>query len=95
MANENEAKLDALGRTERSTHKANLKGKGRLGSLAVAYGGVSFDLGSGFNAEQRAALWASRDDLVGKRVSFKFQELHASGIPRFPIFKGIRSPLDS
>lgn len=101
MHNENEAKQDALGHTERSTHKAGMKPAGDLGALVVvlpkhALEGdqYRFNIGSGFTAEQRVDFWRQRDTLLGKTVKFKHFEQGAVDKPRFPIFLGFRDERD-
>lgn len=90
MHNANEAKKDAFGRTERSSHKANMVPMDTLGALSVEWRGVRFEIGTGFDDAQRSALWAIRDDLVGKTVTFKYQGVGSLGAPRFPVFLGLR-----
>lgn len=62
MHNANEAGTNALGRTERSTKKAGMVGKGTLGGLILRavngpHKGQEFRCGTGFNADQRGAFW--------------------------------------
>lgn len=67
MANTNEQTRDELGRSKRSKHKAGMVGKGTLGLLHVMdlKSGVFFDIGTGFDAATRAALWSAyRADLA-------------------------------
>lgn len=90
MHNANEAKKDALGRTERSTSKENLVPTNSLGALSVEWRGVSFELGTGFTEAQRQELWSIREELVGKTVTFKYQGVGSQGAPRFPVFLGFR-----
>lgn len=61
-----------------------------LGALEVQYRGSTFYLGTGFNDSTRQSMWQQRPALLGKRVTFKYQELSPLGIPRFPVFKGVR-----
>jgi DNA ligase-1 len=71
MANNNEAKKNALGLTERSTHKANKTPKGVLGKLECMWyrpppgadPNAVFEIGSGFTKEQRAEFW--QEHLLG------------------------------
>jgi len=71
------------------------KYEGTLGALKCrTKAGKEFDIGSGFTDEQRRTYWRDREKLP-KLVNFKFQELTDDGIPRFPIFKGFRSPDDT
>jgi DNA ligase 1 len=90
MHNTNEATTNALGRTERSSAKAGLVGMDTLGALQCLWKGVAFDLGTGFDDAQRAALWAKRGSLAGKTVTFKYQGIGSGGAPRFPVFLRMR-----
>lgn len=106
MHNGNVATVDALGHTKRTTHQANKTGLGDLGALvcsmsdyneATGYSEnrVVFNIGTGFTAATRAAMWANRDELIGKVVTFK--HFAAAGVvdaPRFPVFVGFRHPED-
>ncbi len=60
LHNANEAKKDAFGRTERSSHKANKIPKGCLGGFEVEdiVTGQRFNIGTGFTQAQREELWA-------------------------------------
>jgi DNA ligase-1 len=100
MHNGNEATVDHLGHTKRSTHQANKTGRGDLGALVCILDphsaiNVRFNVGSGFTDAQRAELWAIRDQLPGRIV--KFRHFAAAGVveaPRFPVFIGFRHPDD-
>ena len=94
LHNENEAKKDKLGRTERSSHKAGMKPAGDLGALIVKKGDVTFNIGSGFTAEQRVTFWKDRATLKGRLCKFKHFEQGAVDKPRFPIFLGFRDERD-
>lgn len=48
------------------------------------------DCGSGFNDEQRQEFWNNPDQVVGRLVEIKYQELTPDGVMRFPIFKRFR-----
>ena len=65
-----------------------------LGALVVEAFGVQFEIGTGFNEKQRREYWSYRGGLIGKYVTFKYQELSRYGVPRFPVFKGFRSQGD-
>ena len=101
MHNANEARTNALGRTERSSHKANKIGKDTLGGLEVVglngeFDGVRFRIGTGYDDELRARLWAQRKDLPGQVVKFKYVPVGSKDAPRFPVFLGFRDmELDS
>lgn len=94
--NENEAKLDELGRTKRSSHKAGKVGKGTLGSLMVKdlVSGVTFDCGTGFDDGLRAQLWKERDGLPGRIIKYRYFPSGSKSKPRFPIFLGFRDRRD-
>lgn len=97
MHNANEAKVNALGHLERSTHKENLVGRGDLGAFIVHLredSTVVFEIGSGFTDEQRADFWARRAELLGEIVTFKHMEYGGFDAPRFPVFKGVRDVRD-
>ena len=99
LHNANEAFTNELGRTARSTHAANMVGRGDLGTLIVTglndpYKGVEFGVGTGFDDAERASIWASRKALTGKIIKFKYFETGSKDAPRFPVFKGFRDPID-
>ena len=48
-------------------------------------GGVKFKIGSGFSDEERA-----NPPKIGSIVTYKYQNLTAKGLPRFPVFLRIR-----
>lgn len=98
MSNQNEAKKNALGRTERSTHKENMVGRGDLGAFQVRqFNGdkfVDFTVGSGLNDELRREIWDNQAKYMGQIIKFKYFEVGAYDAPRFPIFIGFRDPAD-
>lgn len=93
MHNGNEAALNELGHTKRSSHKENLVGKGRLGALVCRRpDGVEFRIGTGFTQQQRIDFW--KEDLLGRLVSYNHFPIGELVAPRFPSFKGWRSTID-
>lgn len=98
MENANEAKKDAFGRTERSSHKANLKGKGRMGALVVRdlATSVEFRIGTGFDADDRAWFWKDKELILGRKtiVKYKHFAIGAKDKPRFPKYVGLREGWD-
>lgn len=94
MFNGNEAEINELGRTKRSTAAEGLVGKGTMGALVVKEldTGVVFNLGTGFDAKDRAAMWANPP--IGKVVVFKHFASGRLNLPRHPVFKGFRSIID-
>ena len=98
MSNQNEAGVDAFGRTKRGMAQAGMVGRGELGGFVVrhAESGVEFRLGYNHVAGgvDRATLWHRRETLVGKLVRFKHQPSGAKDAPRFPKFVGFREAWD-
>jgi len=93
--NRNVAIKNALGHTERSSHQENLVAQSMLGSMQVQLkNGKEFSIGTGFDDDTRKEYWVNRKKLVGKMVKFKYQELSSDGIPRFPVFLGMRDKGD-
>jgi DNA ligase-1 len=97
--NTNEAKTNALGRTERSSKKEGMVGKGTLGKFEVVgingpYKDVEFSVGGGFTAVMRQEYWTNRKKLVGKIVKYKYFPTGSVERPRFPVFLGFRDKRD-
>jgi len=96
MHNGNEATTNALGRTERSSHKDNKTGLNSLGGFECrdVHSGVEFKCGTGLTADDREKLWKDRDGLIGKLIKYKFFPIGSKDKPRHPVFLGFRSKLD-
>ncbi len=98
MANLNAKKTNALGRSERSSHKAGKVGKNTLGKFLVRdiYSGVEFKIGTGEGLTDvlRQHLWNIRDTLPGKILKYKSQPHGVKDKPRIPIFIGWRDAED-
>ncbi len=98
MRNENEATIDALGHTERSTHKEGMVPADTLGKIFgedihhPEWGQMRF--GSGLNDELREKIWSNQEEYLGKIIRYKYQEPGMKDKPRFPIFEGFRHPDD-
>ncbi len=101
MHNDNVATKDAFGRTERSSHKENLRGAGTLGKLIAKNPDwpEEFGIGTGYDANTRAELWVKRNKLKNKVVKFKHQPPPVGAPPddrpRFPVFLGFRDEWDT
>lgn len=104
MHNANEATTNELGNTHRSSHKENLVPLDIVGRLAVrvldehgrASGDVTY-LGvfKGFTLPELTKMWAERDSLIGKIVTFEHFAIGGYDLPRHGrVLKGFRSPLD-
>lgn len=63
--------------------------------LIVRYKNNTVNVGSGFNDEQRRALWEKRSELIGRIVEVKYKEItkdKKNGLEslQFPIFTQVR-----
>lgn len=95
QTNNNEAQEDAFGLTKRSSHKDGKQAAGTLGALVVAsQDGVSFNIGTGFTAEQRDSIWANQTTHMGQMVKYKYFDHGVKEKPRHPVFLGWRHPDD-
>lgn len=96
MRNHNEAEVDELGHTKRSSHQENLVGGDTMGALCVqdCETGIAFKIGTGYTAQVRQELWNRRNELDGKIVKYKHFEIGVKDAPRFPVFLGFRDPID-
>lgn len=95
---ENTNEVGSRGR--RTSHKAGLVPKGRLGALVVRalngrFQGEEFSVGSGpgFAGDERDRLWADREKgLRGMVASVRYFPTGTVDKPRFPTFRGFRVP---
>lgn len=94
MFNANEATTSELGRTKRSSHKANKVPKGRLGALVLKYGDTTFNCGTGFNDAERENIWAERERYLGQFAKIKYFAHGIKDVPKLPSFLGIRDVRD-
>lgn len=95
MHNGNEATVNALGHTERSSHKENKIGRGDLGALVCRTAdGLEFNVGTGFDDQLRRWIWGNRENLHGKLVKVKSFLIGVKDAPRFPVFLGFRDSID-
>jgi DNA ligase-1 len=96
MRNGNEATINALGLTERSTHKDNKTPAGVLGAWLVrdCETGKEFTVGGGFTAQQRKEFWENRGEYHGCMIRYKSFPVGVKELPRFPVFDAFRDPDD-
>ena len=66
--------------------KGHGKHAGRCGALIAEYQGKLFKLGTGLSDDDR-----ENPPKAGELVTFSFFELTAGGVPRFPVFVGVRN----
>lgn len=99
MYNGNEAVVDELGHTKRSSHQENKVGKGTLGGLIAKplAGGPTFKVGifKGVTKQDLQAWWHDKANLVGK--TFKCQKLAIGekDRPRHPRWIGWRDDAET
>jgi DNA ligase-1 len=96
--NDNEATLNELGYTKRSSHKANKRLGGTLGGFVCRTpAGVVFSVGGGkgLTAQLRAELWATREQLPGRLLKYSSLPVGVKDKPRHPQFLGLRNEIDT
>ena len=100
MHNTNEVTKDALGRTARSSHQANLVGRGMLGAFLVRdlKTDVAFKIGTGqgLTEDDRKRLWGNDRgaSLIATVRKYRFFPSGSKERPRFPVDLGARDPID-
>ena len=96
MLNNNVATKDAFGRTERSSHMANLVGKNTLGALIVEDVNTKlvFKIGTGLDDKTRQSIWDNRPEYLNQIGKYKFFSVGVKDLPRHPVWLGIRSKED-
>ena len=93
MNNNNVATKDNFGRSERSSHKANLSGAGVLGCFQVRdiHTGQEFSIGTGLDAAQRKLYYDNFASMcLGKIGKYKFFDVGVKDLPRHPVWLGFR-----
>lgn len=96
MANNNPQTLNELGYAERSSHKANMQGKGIMGALVVrdVHTKAEHRVGTGFSMQDRETFWKSKESFIGKGIQYKHQLHGRKDLPRIPSFVGMRDLRD-
>lgn len=103
MENTNEAFIDELGRTKRSTAKAGLVGKGILGSYIVenpkykdeSGKNIPFNVSCGsMTMEEREKRWPGRDSEIGERIKYRFFDFGVVDVPRSAVYDSHRPDWD-
>lgn len=91
--NQNEAKTNELGYTERSSHKENKVQMDMVGALIGLdiNSGVVVKIGAGkLTHEQRKEVWENRASYYGKLAKYKFMDTGQKDLPRHPRWVGWR-----
>ena len=94
-SSDSEAKIIGV---EELVHRAN-RATGEAGNtlgaiVARAPDGTVFKIGTGYTADQRLALWANRNRIVGMAVKYRHAECGSRGRPRCPVFLDLRHEYD-
>lgn len=92
--NTNEATVNELGYTSRSSHKDNLLPTNTLGSLVLKYGDMTFKCGTGFDDTLRKEIWDNKEEYVGRLASIRYMSVGSKDLPRVPSFIGWRDKED-
>ena len=94
--NHNEAVVNQLGLTERSSAKIGKRAGSTMGALLVRdiETGVQFSVGTGFTSEDREYFWINRSDVVGQMITYNHFSIGNYDKPRFPSYKGFRDGRD-
>lgn len=95
--NTNEAKVNELGKTERSSHKENMVPNGEVGTIIAKSlkKGLTFDCSPGnMTQEECKYYFEHQDELIGKVFTFKHFEKGFKSTYRFPTFVSIRQEED-
>ncbi len=83
--NLNEAKVNALGNTERSTHQENMKPKGMIGALWLKdiHSGAEVKVGAGkLTHDLRKYYFENQEELLGELVKYAFLATGQKDKPR-------------
>lgn len=95
--NENEATLNAIGKTERSSHKENLVPNGMVGSLLCKNSlyPEPFKVSAGcLTHEQRVYYFNNQEQIIGQTIKYKFMDHGEKDCPRQARFFSFRAPSD-
>ena len=92
--NTNEATINELGYTSRSSHKDNLVPTNTLGSLVLKCGDTTFKCGTGFDDALRKEIWGYKEKYLGKLASIRYMSVGQKTLPRVPSFIGWRDKDD-
>lgn len=94
LHNGNEAVTNAIGRTERSSHKENMVPMGTLGALVLDHPCGTFTCGTGFTDAERKHIWDNRELFIGRLAKVKSFAIGVKDMPRFPVWLGFRDEKD-
>ncbi len=96
-ANGNEAQINELGKTFRTTHAANMVPNGQVGTIiakdVVTGQEISVSPGN-MPHDMRAAEWKNREQAAGRVFIYKHFPKGVKDKPRFPTWKSWRAAVD-
>lgn len=98
MENTNEATINELGLSERSTHQENMVPKGMVGAILAkkVKTGEPIKVGPGeMDHDERKRVWESRVDYIGRQFVYKHFPKSVKDKPRFPTFVVFRMDSDT
>lgn len=97
MQNNNEKVTNALGQSERSSHKDNKTEKGVVGSFFCidSISGEEITVGAGkLNHDERKLVWDNREEYLNKIIKYRSMTAGVKDKPRFPRFIDWRDASD-
>lgn len=94
--NQNEAKTNELGRTQRSSAKAGKVQREALGVMVVRSDkwNDTFEIGTGFTRDDKIDFWSRREALIGETIRFSYVTVGGYDKPRHASFQGFRMQED-
>lgn len=96
MVNENEAFINELGRTTRSSNQENLRPAGRVGAFLVMWDDKLLRVATGkFTHKELEHIWNHRSDFLGRLLKFVYFPHGMKDLPRHPRALGWRDPMDT
>ena len=93
-SNQNEAEVDELGYTKRSSSIAGMVPMNTTGALVVNKDGAKLKIGSGLDDQTRKEIWENKEKYLNKMVKYKYFPQGVKDLPRHPVFIGFRDPDD-
>lgn len=89
------SKVNELGYRQTSHRKDSKRSVNKLGAMMLEReDGITFKVGTGYTPIQAVHYWRNCEALIGSIVKYKYKELTEAGIPRHPVFLGIRAAED-
>ena len=90
--NTNEQTLDERGYRTRSHSNEGMEAQEAIGAIWLDWNGKKVKVGGGkdMTLAWRNENWHKREELKGKKLTFKYLNLTPDGMPRHPIARGVR-----